>query len=192
MRRHLDKPLLSTAFLASLGKLCLSWRSKLGDSYWHLFSSMSNCCSHNLMVAFRRVYHDSTDVESVESRFSDMSMGLHGGGYDSHSGSPFKSYGMAPQHAPYPMGSRAMSYERDSWMPASGHSYGWEYGYGSKYSSTGSDTFSVVSGDGRHREISYNGYQPPLEQLPPPAPRQPSAPVAALSSKQTMPQPMSR
>lgn len=138
-------------------------------------------------MPLRRVYHDSTDVDSVESRFSDMSMGMHGGGYDSHNGSPFKSGGMAHLHGPYPSGSRPMSYERDSWMPScaytsGGYPYPGEYGYASKYSSTGSDTVSVVSGDGRYRDLAYNGFQVPFEQPAPPPPRQPSATAAGAAT----------
>lgn len=116
-------------------------------------------------------------MESVESRFSDMSLGTHGG-YDSTNGSPFKGNGFPMHSTPYLPGPKG--YERSIWLPhqpAPGmHD---EYaGFGGKHSSSGSDTFSVGSGD--MRSPSYLAYRQP----PPPPPRQPNVSGAPAHAPQ--------
>lgn len=112
---------------------------------------------------------DRTDVESVESRFSDMSMGPHGG-YDSLNGSPFKGNGFLPSLAPHQSGSGAlMGSERNIWLPqqpVQGFQEGYT-GYDWKHSSSSSDTLSVGS-----MEMHVFGH-PVYRQPPPPPPRQP-------------------
>ena len=72
----------------------------------------------NCMNTLRRFVHDTMDVESVESRFSDMSLSPFGGhGNYAHSdgqlsGSPYKGGSHSMLHSPY---STAGSKSADSW-----------------------------------------------------------------------------
>ncbi|BDA40616.1 hypothetical protein COCOBI_01-2690 [Coccomyxa sp. Obi] len=131
---------------------------------------------------------DRTDVESIESRFSDMSMGPHGG-YDSLNGSPFKGNGFLPSLGPYQPGSGGlMGSERNIWLPQQPvQGFQEEYtGYDWKHSSSSSDTFSVGSVD-----MHGSGY-PVYRQPPPPPPRQPyTSDAAGRTAQDWSPRPSS-
>lgn len=114
---------------------------------------------------------DSTDVESVESRFSDMSLGP---GYDSTNGSPFKGNGFPSQpmlHSPGPMGLGGS--ERSIWLPQQPKGgfhddyagQGWRHSPSSSFGSMGS---------GDTRASGYAAYR-----QPPPPPRNPPSMIAA-------------
>ena len=71
--------------------------------------------------------HDATDVESVESRFSDMSLSPFGGygnyAYSdgAHSGSPHKGNGHSMLHSPHGMAGERGADLKDSWHAQRGY-----------------------------------------------------------------------